>query len=1309
MKTPILALSCLLCILLCNPIYALDHSVCEITSFVADYVDNSCEGEIILIEFDFNAIEFGVNGFTVEANGDIYAYNIGDDYEIYMITLCDQVIELVITDNDDPNCTEVIILEPACCECEIDEPVITTSACDDGQFDLFIDFFNYQGTCGNYDWFITLNGVDYPLEWNSSTQQLESFGLTGADEELTIELCNDSPLEECFTYIIEGPCFSTCSIDSFFAEYDESGCTGEIIPIYFEFTGIDFGINGFEVSTNGNTQFYNIGDDYILYELSDCTDEVLVTITDVDDPNCTASYLLEPACCACAIEEPTITTSECENGQFDIFIDFFIAEGTCIFYEWYLTLNGIEYPLVYNDISQQYEAFGLIGDDEELTIELCNDSPLEECFTYIIEGPCFSACSIDSFVAEYDENSCVGEIITVYFEFTGTDFGDNGFEISYNGNSQFYNLGDDYSFFALSDCDEDVILTIMDFDDPNCFATFNLGPACCDCEILDPVIETTECDNGTFDLTIEDFLLTGSCLNYDWFVTIEGNDYDLVWNGDSYEAINIVAAGSQFTLMLCNDGPLNECFSFLVDNPCFEPLSNCLINDFFVQYIDGSCEGELIFFEFEFDAVDFGVNGFQVFANGDSQTYSLGDDYIFAIISECNQDIIVTIVDADDPSCQAGFNLGPACCDCEIEEPTFETSACDMGGFDLFVDFFLSEGTCVSYSWFISYLGVDFDLTWNASTLQYEAYNFMSSDSLVTFNLCNDSPLMECWAYQIVNPCFDSGGGDCVLSSFEAEFDTSSCDGEIININFDFDGMGFGANGFEVMANGFSQFYNLGDDYIFFAITLCTDDIIISITDADDPTCGTSINLGPACCDCEIDQPSIDVSACTNNSFNIFIDYFDVSGTCVGYEWFLTFEGNDYDLIWNSNNQNYEVLSLMASDSVVSVMLCNDSPLNECWPYEIINPCYENTVECNINSFNAEYISCDGEIIFIEFEFDATDFGTNGFLIEASNGDSQFYNLGDDYLFAIIAACTDDINLTIADANEPNCQASIILNPACCDCGIEDPIFEISDCMNDNFDLFVSYFPVEGTCISYGWTITIDDISYELVFDGQNFLVVDIPSNSDAPIIELIICSDGPLNECYDFTIDNPCYVETEDCNIEPLFAIVSTAPCDSTGSVYIEIDFDIVDEGSLGYSVDIDGVTQGTYDYPPGMEILVESNCSGPIEVTVQDLEFPDCSATVLVDACCPDVISSVSIPNEKLISINYDFNGDIIISNLLELDLTMSLCSIDGKVIDIKTLYPTRDNIVSISDYPTGIYILTLLHPNGNTSNYKIMNVSR
>jgi len=743
---------------------------CMINSITAYTDTNTCEGEIIDIVFDIDAVDFGLNGFTVSDGFATETFDLNDNFTFTTISLCDEDLELTFTDLDDPSCNEIITITPDCCECIVDDLFVNPTACVNGTFDAYLDMFIESGSCISYDWTMEIEGVDYDLVFNGSS--LVASDITATDSVIVAIVCTLAPSGECFTVEFENPCFvsaSDCMINSFTANYLTSSCVGEIIQIEFDFDATNFGANGFTIEADGDVTSFNLGDPYMIYVITLCNEDIEVILTDIDDPNCTATVVLGPACCDCEISDPMIETSDCENDLFNIFIDFFDNEGTCVNYDWFLTIDGEDYDLEWNSTTQQYEALDINNTADSLvTVLLCNDSPLQECFTYVIENPCFESnsgtdCIISSFTADYNVGSCDGEIIMIDFEYVAMDFGVNGFTVEANGEVTSFNLGDPYQIYMITLCNEDIELVLTDNDDPDCTASLTLGPACCDCEISDPVLEASDCDNGLFDLHVEFDVLEGTCINYDWFVTIEGTDYSLDFNnGGFYEATNIQALDSLLTIILCNESPLNECTTYIIENPCFESTSNsdCMITSFTAEYNSGSCNGEIIMIDFDFDATDFGVNGFTVSAGGDTANFNLGDPYMIYLITLCDEDIEVVITDNDDPDCTETIVLGPACCDCEITDPVFTTTDCEEDLFDISIDFLTNEGTCVNYDWFITINGEDYDLEWNSSTQESEAFEIVTStmDSLITILLCNDSPLQECFTYTIENPCFDSMG-----------------------------------------------------------------------------------------------------------------------------------------------------------------------------------------------------------------------------------------------------------------------------------------------------------------------------------------------------------------------------------------------------------------------------------------------------------------------------------------------------------------------------------------------------------------------
>jgi len=888
-------------------------------------------------------------------------------------------------------------------------------------------------------------------------------------------------------------------------------------------------------------------------------------------------------------------------------------------------------------------------------------------------------------------------------EIDADDFGINGFTIEYNGISQFYSSYDPNNAYTIGDvgtCDDDLIVTIIDEDDPNCKASFNYGPLCCLCQFYYPEFYPEECEGDLFNMVVDLSEVFGSCKFYDWKIIVDGVDYILenANNDDLWDAFDIeTSLDSLVTFELCSLYPMVICENYTIENPCFDSSANCEIFNITAYADTDSCEDDMVDIIFELDAEDFGVFGFTVSDGSATETFDPGDDFVFKTANNCSVDIELTFTDLNKPSCYASTIFTPECCDCSLENLLATPAACDNGSFDISVDFNILSGSCNYDSWYISVDGLNYDLVYNGNS--YDGNNILATDSTVTAMVCTLAPSGECFTVDFNNPCYvPVNNSNCIITSFIPAYDSTSCVGEIINIDFDFNATDFGANGFNISTAGVTQFYNLGDDYTFSFIAECDTSVTVTITDVENPNCNAAVTLGPACCDCDISDPVLETTDCENGLFDLHLGFDVNQGSCVNYDWYVTIDSVNYDLLYNTTDDFYQASDILATDSLLTIMLCNESPLNECYTYTIANPCFEdnsNTV-CAINTFTATYDtnSCVGEIISIDFLFDAAGFGLNGFEV-SSDGYTQFYNLGDDYSIGIITLCEEDIELTITDIDNPNCTATVTLAPACCPCVFEDVELKDPVCENGTFDLRVLMIIESGSCINYDWYTNINGSSYDLIWDGDYLVAEDVYSIDS--LLTIFVCTESPIYDCTVFNIENPCYQENIACKINSFTATVDSISCDSLGNVLVSFDYDIENEGSLGYSIAVNGVVQDTMVYPGGIEFLVPSNCDSMTTFTFQDIEFPNCNATTVVDVCCT---AGVSCMIQQLTIDALQSNDNIkLVINLLVDDTcpTTYNVSVNGEsygLHDINTPDYIIDDVVS-SEEILNVFVCNELYP--------------
>ncbi|MCF8237877.1 MAG: hypothetical protein K9I85_06950, partial [Saprospiraceae bacterium] len=124
---------------------------CEIWDLIVEA--HECDGNMFLVDLDFNYENVGSNGFTVQGNGNQYGtFNYNDLY----ITLgplegnCQTNYEFVVKDVDNPDCQAVFILGEVCCgeDCNIYDLEVEKGDCtSDSTYSLTINF-QYQNVNG---------------------------------------------------------------------------------------------------------------------------------------------------------------------------------------------------------------------------------------------------------------------------------------------------------------------------------------------------------------------------------------------------------------------------------------------------------------------------------------------------------------------------------------------------------------------------------------------------------------------------------------------------------------------------------------------------------------------------------------------------------------------------------------------------------------------------------------------------------------------------------------------------------------------------------------------------------------------------------------------------------------------------------------------------------------------------------------------------------------------------------------------------------------------------------------------------------
>ena len=550
-------------------------------------------------------------------------------------------------------------------------------------------------------------------------------------------------------------------------------------------------------------------------------------------------------------------------------------------------------------------------------------------------------CAVTDFVVTGSD--CTGEVLDLSFTFTGTDFGLNGYTFGVVGGwTQGYSLGDPQIFGYIALCNISETFFIYDNDNPACMASFSYGAVCCECDLDVEVIQGS-CNDGILTPTFDIFLNSGSCANYE--LTLFVNDIEVPFEYSRvtglYETDDIISNDEFITYLICTNVPeLNECFEFIISNPCFTALG-----DFTAVINTESCADGSMTIPFSFTGENFGLQGFTINTSiGTSQSYMPDDVFEMILPATCNDVILLTIVDDANPLNFSEYELGLLCCPCEqIYIPS--TTACVDDKFNINIDFEGDDESCGYDIWTLSINDQQYALF--KTNTGYTSSDIESSDSLIIFELCSIVPGGQaCYLDTLVNPCYELETLPCALTSFSVTADSSSCTGDVIDLNFAYTGSAFGLNGYTIRVDSsFSQSYTLTDTTLFSLVADCDKNIIVSITDANDSLCVAVDTVGILCCAC---TPSFTVSTstCVGDSFSLHIVIDSISGSCVNYDWTLSVNGDQYPL--TQTITGYTASGIQSLDSLIIYELCSLVPgLMECFTFTSPNPCFETIVSVN--------------------------------------------------------------------------------------------------------------------------------------------------------------------------------------------------------------------------------------------------------------------------------------------------------------------------------------------------------------------------
>lgn len=814
----------------------------------------SCDGEGFTLRFDFTAQDFGAEGFTFAVlDSWTGSYELGDEYIFTYYSKCTEDITFIIYDNMNPSCTDTVIWEPACCPC-LFEFDVDQDVCENGVFDVNFDLFVSSGSC-LWEWedaVFTVNGTPYEYTYTGPGNNYRVQNIQSAEQNNVYRFTFPLPSGEFREVVLPNHCIHECSVSNFTVTMDTALCSGEFITMLFDFSSFAFGHNGYTITTNYGDEFnFGLNDNRTFQLIADCINDYVFTITDQNNPDCSAEYTVGQVCCPCSGEYYISDETSCTNGTFDAYHRFEYNSGSCFAHDWTLKINGQEESFIWingntfliNDISFP---------DSQLVYEFCSSSPNGGCFYISAPNPCYQTASDCSMVfEEADTMACINDSIILSLKIygQGQDFSQQGYNVQLN----------DSMFTWLNyEADSTYTLTLPDSGDSTFYLKIcnNLNENCCfekvfenpcfapntDCSLVFEAIEPPVCVN---DSLITSVIIIGQNLSQTGFDVFLNDTFVVFmpYEADSIYTLLLPDPGTQnFILTICDTSQAGCCNEREFINPCYTSPDSCSL--VFEEIGNAVCDSNFFNLSMIIAGTDISQTGFDVYLNGTILTFLLyqqDSTYQFVVPDPGTPWYHLTICDNDNELCCYTKELPNPCyepnIDCSLFFENISAPICNQDSveFSLFI-----SGQNLSQTGFDVFVDgrLTAEPTFEADSLYELILPDIESDSLV-LTICDDNNPGCCYRRTIHNPCFDPQGS-CAIS-LEVTGDLL-CENSTINSSVMVSAQHTSSTGFDIFVNdslaGFWPFsvdsvyqLNIPDPF--------TDEISIVICDHGNAACCT--------------------------------------------------------------------------------------------------------------------------------------------------------------------------------------------------------------------------------------------------------------------------------------------------------------------------------------------------------------------------------------------------------------------------------------------------------------------------------------
>lgn len=989
---------------------------CTIENFSVTQDTSLCSGEFAGLHFDFDAILFGGNGYTITTNqGLVFEFDPGATRYLEMVANCQDSITFTIEDNTTPGCSDSYTVAPICCPCQGTYSEIEKSPCQNNSFNAVHVFDYIEGSCFTGDWTLTQNGIAKEFNWFNNTY-LEINDITLPDSLITYELCWEEDPGTCFSLPVTNPCFISeyqCQIT--FEETALPECVNDSIHTTLLLYGENISFQGYDVYVNDT--YYT----WLNYE-----NDSIYNVT-IANPN-TSSYTLricnnlnQDCCFTRTLDNPCYDHSQdCTIG-----FDFEGSGPVCINNEivanWFIFAphnSGTGFDVFVNDSLVEYLphhipfhypiALPNFGTDT-FVMKICDHTYQNCCHEWTLDNPCADynpACSL--VLDTLQTPACINGLIDLNLSIFGDSTSMTEIRVYEN-----YSLvkilpfrPDSIYHFTIQNLNRPVLnLAVCDEGNSGCCAVMQMNNPCMPvtppCSVIVDTLVAPTCDG---DLVSSTLGIYGDSLSMTGFnVYLADTLYTfLPFAGDSMYAVQFPDSQHEFLVVtICDAGNSDCCTEFTISNPCYDPGADCAL--FFDKVGESVCDSAYVDFTIFIHGEAHSMSGYKIYLDSSLQiVLPYAEDSLYTIrVPDTGRPFFnITVCDEAYPTCCYTREYTNPCydpnIDCSLHFETISEPVCLSNMVNMEV---LIHGENHGVNEYDLYLdGTQFGQISFETDSTYSISIPNNGQSNFHLTICTGDHPSCCQENTYLNPCY-SGPDTCDI--FIEDVVETSCENGLISMSIQIASQQTSGTGYDVFVNDsilLTLPYALDSIYAFSFSASGENEFILTVCDHQNSACCRGTLLVNPCATqglCRLDQLESQVSRSGTDSIQLDIQY-TTKGVCTPrHKATLWIEQNapaDYIIYEQLIEHTFERMDV---DPIVG-KLCFSEPFDTCVTMVLSNPFTTGTEGVTLN--NIQVFSMDNLIIVHnpsakEYQYMCTDLLGRQLLVGSSSEIEQIYRL----------------------------------------------------------------------------------------------------------------------------------------------------------------------------------------------------------------------------------------------------------------------------------------------------------------------------